>query len=189
MVSIERVKAVYSNKVAAKVDFLPDPATQINFEIDLKETAGEQRQSTSSFDQPYVVICPRNFSVKKSFASHHYSRTFDDGNYLKTLTNAISHLLKTTTYKIVFLPMNTISPDDDRVAISYILTQLQEEYGNRLDAINDQLHPFQVAEILRSATFAITVRFHAGVLSCSNGTPILSLAYDKKNLDISRFLK
>jgi polysaccharide pyruvyl transferase WcaK-like protein len=187
--SIERVKDVYGDVVIAKVGFLPDPATQIDSGALAPPAIADIANNIPIPEQPYVVLCPRDFSAKKSFSNHHYDLDFDVDKYLSQLSFCLKQLLETTEYQIVFLPMNVEAPDDDGVVASYLFSLYEESYRERMTVIDAQLHPVSVAKIFRDASFSITVRFHAGVLSCSNGTPMISLAYDKKNIDIAEVLE
>ena len=187
--SIAEVKHNYGNVVRGKIDFLPDPATQIDYDILVPQVSVDASSNISLPEAPYVVVCPRDFSADKSFSNHHYNQEFDSDRYLKLLALCIKQLLENTNYNIVFLPMNVQSPDDDTVISSYLYDLYKENFKHRMTVIKAQLHPASVIKIFRDASFSITVRFHAGVLSCSNGTPMISLAYDKKNIDISEVLE
>jgi len=187
--SIARVNEIYGDVVTGKIGFLPDPATQIDLAAIAAQVSGGTSSDISLPERPYVVVCPRDFSANKSFSNHHYNREFDSDKYLALLAFCVKKLLETTQYQIVFLPMNVESPDDDSAISSYLFDLYEKKYRQRMTVIEAQLHPVSVVKIFRDASFSITVRFHAGVLSCSNGTPMISLAYDKKNIDIAEVLE
>lgn len=187
--SIERVKEIYGDAVLGKVAFLPDPATQLDPGAVVPQAITDIADDIFIPERPYVVVCPRDFSAKKSFSNHHYNRDFDVDKYLSHLSFCLKQLLETTQYQIVFLPMNVEAPDDDSVVAASLFSLYEKNYRERMTVIGTQLHPVSVARIFRDASFSITVRFHAGVLSCSNGTPMISLAYDKKNIDIAEVLE
>lgn len=127
---------------------------------------------------PIVAICPHFFSTSDSYRVHHYE------DLSGKLINRYHHVLAKTAdwlafgYQVLFIPMNTEAPDDDRITIE-IVKSLMENYEN-CKVIHNQYGPRELAGIFNNCEMVLAVRLHGSVLASSVNTPIIAISYGPK---------
>jgi polysaccharide pyruvyl transferase WcaK-like protein len=132
-----------------------------------------------------LAICMRDFRAERSFQIHHYSRAFDDGTlarYHETAIRLAEHAIRAHDCNVVFCPMNTRPPDDDRRVMNEVRESISDpELKKRTTVITQQHGPRDMKAILGSMHAVVGVRFHSLVLAMSMSVPALAICYALKN--------
>jgi len=180
--SINRFISYFPKKEA---NILPDPAIQISRSKDIDSHIEIKKE------HKYVCICPRNFSAKEGFRSHHYDDAYNIhelSNYIRVLKDTTEWLIQEKGYRVIFLPMHIHDPDDDREIGKLIYSQINDDIRKQVTVIDKQFDPIIVKEIFKQMNFVIGVRFHSIVLASSSNVPVISIGYAKKNDAIMNFI-
>jgi polysaccharide pyruvyl transferase WcaK-like protein len=169
---------------------LPDPATQMT-PISDAEAEAELARMGATPGRPRVAICLRDFSAPSRFRSAHYSAAYTSGQreaLLSAMARLSTHLVGERGARVVFLPMNTKAPDDDRMPARDVVDRVTDR-GIRasLHVVQEQQGPRAVKGMLGRMDAVIGVRFHSLVLATSMGVPVYAVGYAPKNEAIMRF--
>jgi polysaccharide pyruvyl transferase WcaK-like protein len=136
-------------------------------------------------DARRVAICMRDFRSERKFQAHHYSSAFDGPareRYADVMRRIAEHLVRRHDADVVFCPMHTVAPDDDRRIMREVREAIADEsVRNRCTLLESQLGPREMQAILGSMYATIGVRFHSTVLSAAMGVPCLAVGYAPKN--------
>jgi len=129
-------------------------------------------------DGPLVAICPHFFSTDHPYRVHHYERfsreTVD--RYHQALAQAADWLANRG--RVLFVPLNTESPDDDRETICEARRLMS--HGNKCFAVERQLGPREITGILKLCDLVLATRLHAAVCATSVLTPTVAISYGPK---------
>lgn len=129
-------------------------------------------------DEPLIAICPHFFSSDHAYRVHHYER-FSEAQiecYHETLAQAADWL--SNQGQVLFVPLNTESPDDDRETIDLVRDRMV--HRARCHVIGQRHGPRQIAGIFKQCEFVLAVRLHAAVLASSVLTPTVAISYGPK---------
>jgi polysaccharide pyruvyl transferase WcaK-like protein len=186
-----RSETLLSRNHRAKVQILPDPASQIRTRGPERLQAFADKESIPISD-PWVVICPRSFSAARSFKEHHYGRDHTQNQlerYQEVLYELTRWLVGDLGYRAIFFPMHIHAPDDDRVVgYDVVRTISDQAILERTHVVAAQYGPLIAKAVFGHARYVIAVRFHAAVLATSSGTPVITIGYDRKNDAIMEFM-
>ncbi len=169
------------------VAFVPDPATR------LTPASGEEARALLAEqgiapDQKAIAICLRDFRAGQQFGMHHYDRQFSPReveNYLNATAQMVMTLLEKTDYTVLFLPMHTVRPDDDRIPPEMVAARLGTAADpKRVKVVTRQFQPREMKALLGLMDLVVGMRFHSLLLASSMGTPVVSLSYASKNESI-----
>jgi polysaccharide pyruvyl transferase WcaK-like protein len=142
--------------------------------------------------RPTVAISMRDFRSDRRFQKHHYSRSLSDDTlrrYRETFREIAECAVRDFDFDVVFLPMHTHAPDDDRRIMREVVEGIEdEESRSRCSVVMEQCGPREMKAILALMHATIGVRFHSLVLSASVGTPAFAFCYALKNREIMRGL-
>ncbi len=184
-----RSQASLRDLLSAEVDIrlLPDPATQMQA---ISASAAEaELAGYGAGDGLRIGICLRDLATSTSFQKSHYSSRFTPA-HIHHLTESLVRLcrvvIKKHHGKIVFFPMNTISPDDDRVPARAVVDRLGSA-GAHCHVVDRQYGPREMKGMLARMTAVVGVRFHSLVLAASAGVPTYALGYAPKNHAIMKY--
>jgi polysaccharide pyruvyl transferase WcaK-like protein len=137
-----------------------------------------------------VAICLRDFRANAAFQKHHYSRHFDAPTlkrYHQSIRDLAVHLVRNHDANVLFCPMHTNPPDDDRAVMRLVAESITDPgIRKRCIVMTQQQHPRDMKAILGSMYAAVGVRFHSLVLATSMNVPSLGVAYALKNNAILR---
>ena len=108
--------------------------------------------------------------------------------FLKAITELSKILVTRHGVHVLFLPMHTTSPDDDRVPAHLIKNRISDEkIKQNLHIIDEQYGPREAKGILGRMDAVIGVRFHSLVLSGSMGIPNYTVGSAPKNKAVMQF--
>jgi polysaccharide pyruvyl transferase WcaK-like protein len=171
-------------------DLLGDPAREVELYTDPvvafrqsltgplpDELEGLVRQ-VSECGIDVVAIFPRFLSSSHAYHVHHYeplaSETID--NYYRTLAHVCDRLGERAT--LLFLPMNTEDPDNDRVAINSVRDRMQPRLVPK--TIVGEITPGQIVPVLSSCRLVLGARLHSLVFAAVARTPMVAISYGPK---------
>lgn len=145
------------------------------FDLQNQKRAKDMLNRYSLNKNQYITIVP-------SGLTKHYCDDYND--YINEQINIISNLLNNKNLegkKIVLLP-HVLRPKsvDDRNIITDIMNRIDNNYCNRIIAIQDKMLPSEAREILGNGIFTITGRMHAAVSTFYMRKPAISLSYSVK---------
>ena len=169
---------------------LPDPAIMMRpIGVDQAET-----ELAALGLEPHakrVAVCLRDFTSPAQFQAAHYSARYTPGqvaNLLDSVAGLCSSLVKEQDTQVVFLPMNTQAPDDDRVPARTVRERIGEDaVRKRLFIADKQYGPREMKGLLGRMDAVLGLRFHSVVLSSSMNVPTYAIAYAPKNEAIMRY--
>ena len=79
----------------------------------------------------------------------------------------------------VFVPMNTVTPDDDRI-VSHMIME-RAEFGREVLLIDGEIFPRDVANVYSHCQAAFVARVHGSVTALLGRCPVLMYAFDLKH--------
>lgn len=169
------------------VEFLPDPATQMT-PIPSDQARGLLAQAGMRPNEKAIAICMRDFQAGREFEVHHYDRQVspsDVERYREAMVELVRTLLEKTDYRILFLPMHTVDPDDDRVPAVKVVERLGAAADRtRVSVIKHQYQPREMKGMLGLMDLVVGTRFHSLLLASAMGTPIISISHASKSESI-----
>jgi len=181
--------SVKDTAVADKLHLVPDMACAMK-PIKEPEAKGLLVAELGSINGPVLGICLRDFRASRRFQEHHYSRAYNSENlesYHRAAFAVARHAIERYNCKVVFFPMHTLAPDDDRRLAHEVYSQLKDVgLADSAHVVEHQYGPREMKGMLGVIDFLVGVRFHSVVLGISMGTPTLGFSYALKN---SAFLK
>jgi polysaccharide pyruvyl transferase WcaK-like protein/glycosyltransferase involved in cell wall biosynthesis len=164
---------------------LPDPGWQLRpappawAENEAAALAGPGRRG------PRVAICLRDLGSPSRFRESHFGRTYDPTEVTRLLSCVAElsvFLVKDHRAQVVFLPMHTESPDDDRVPARACARLISDASVRRRVRLAERPYgPREMKALLGAMDLVVGVRFHSLVLSASMGVPSYALGYASKN--------
>ncbi len=174
-------------KEIAPVAFVPDPATRLT-PVGSDEARALLAEQGVRPAQKSIAICLRDFRANRQFGIHHYDRQFSPPeveNYLKAMVQLVTTLLEQTDYTVLFLPMHTVQPDDDRIPANMVTERLGTAADpKRVKVVMRQFQPREMKAILGLMDLVVGMRFHSLLLASSMGTPVVSISHASKNESI-----
>lgn len=156
----------------------PDPAITLTPVEDNVLEKILDREGLGRLKKPVIGICLRNFITKGKFRVHHYKQ-FDDNNvenFKNVLAQIADHL--TTVGSVVFIPMHTIEPDDDRVIAQEVINRMKN--GSKVRKIDQQYRPQELIGLLSSLDLVVSARLHSLVLGSAVHVPVVGIGYGHK---------
>ena len=174
-------------KGTRSVAFIPDPATRLTPVSSEKARALLAEQGIGPC-QKAIAICLRDFRAGRQFGMHHYDRQFaprEVENYLNATAHMVTTLLEKTDYTVLFLPMHTVQPDDDRIPPEMVAERLGTAADpKRVKVVTRQFQPREMKALLGLMDLVVGMRFHSLLLASCMGTPVVSISYASKNESI-----
>jgi polysaccharide pyruvyl transferase WcaK-like protein len=170
---------------------LPDPGTQ------MRPAASSWAKDEAKFligngRGPRVAVCLRDLGSPSSFRAAHFGQSYspqDIARLLSAVAGLCTHLIEKHRARVVFLPMHTESPDDDRVPARDCARLIQDaKVLKRVHLVERQYGPREMKALLGSMDAVVGMRFHSLVLSASMGVPNYALGYAAKNAALMDFL-
>lgn len=166
---------------ATRWQIVPDPAFTLrsndgeNVSRLLKRIGWKSEQS-----RPLVALSPRLLRGKDGEAHIHYSPKSDADNQREVNSfAAVLDWLWENGYQPIFVPMNTVAPDDDRVASREIMARSQ--HGNQALLIDEEIFPRDVENVYKNCSAAFVARVHGSITAFLARCPMLMYAFDLKH--------
>jgi polysaccharide pyruvyl transferase WcaK-like protein len=172
-----------------RIRLLPDPAIRMT-PIAPHEAECELAALGLPATSRRVAICMRDFTSPPAFHAAHYSATFDSRqveSMIRALANVCTEVVDRHGAEVVFLPMNTEPPDDDRIPARQVCGAVDSQVRRRLHVVEKQYGPREMKGILGRMDAVLGIRFHSLVLSSSMGVPAYAIEYAPKNSAIMQF--
>ena len=137
--------------------------------------------------QIIIGISIRNLSSSHSIGSEHY-RTLTDkdiSRYQNAMVDAADFL--TTLGQVVFIPMHTVAPDDDREIAKVIISKMK--LSSKVKMISEQYSPSEVIGIVSKFSLLLGTRLHSVIFAAACNVPFVTIAYDHKLMGIAESFK
>lgn len=118
---------------------------------------------------PAALVC-RSLRSRHRYAAEHYNRKAPEQveRTLACFAAALDRLWEAGLTP-VFVPMNTVAPDDDREMARRVAARAR--YGRRARFVEAALRPAETAALLARCRALVTSRLHAAVLAAVAGVP------------------
>ena len=173
-----------------KVRLLPDPAIRMT-PIDIQQAESELAALGLPQGRRRAAVCLRDFTAPASFRAAHYSKTYDTSDIVQMIQAVADMCVKAVAQheaEIVFFPMNTKAPDDDREPARQVGMAVKDlEVRQHLHIAEKQYGPREMKGLLGRMDAVLGVRFHSLVLSSSMGVPAYAIDYAPKTSAIMEF--
>ena len=142
-----------------------------------------ERSGWTQNNKPLVALTPRTLRTADGEAETHYTLASKDQfqKEIDTYTAVLDWLWE-HGYQPVFVPMNTVDPDDDRYASRMIMDQAK--YGRHALIIDEEIYPRVAAGIYQQCHLSFVSRVHGSILSFKAGCPVVMYAFDQKHIGI-----
>jgi polysaccharide pyruvyl transferase WcaK-like protein len=171
---------------AADVRLLPDPGLRLDaIGADEAEALLAPRMPTEG--GPRVAIAMRDFSSPAQFRRAHYNAAFPAEtvtDYIDKVAEVVTLLVRRRAARVMFLPMNTVAPDDDRAPAHAVMARLPGDVHARVQIWDTQPSARVAKGLLGRMDLVISTRFHALVLATGMCVPTISIGYAPKNAAI-----
>lgn len=164
-----------------------DPGFAINFNISDGINIIKKYVKPSN-KRPLVALSPRRLYIDEKEAKTHYN--LNSHKYYQQEIDcfvAAHDWLWENGYQPIFIPMNTIAPDDDRLAASDI--RAKSKYGQKSIVIEDALRPRSVPGIYQQCHVSFVARVHGSITSYLGGCPTMMFAFAPKNKGVMELME
>jgi len=164
-----------------------DPGFTLEFEddstgIEMLKNIGWQPNS-----RPLVALTPRKLRIADGEAETHYTIKTPKQYQQKIECFVAAHdWLWENGYQPIFVPMNTVPPDDDRLAAKDIIAQAK--YGEHALVIEESLRPRIVPGIYRQCQVSFVARVHGSITSMLGNCPMMMYAFAPKHSGIMEMM-
>jgi len=169
---------------------LPDPAIRMA-PIEAQQAEAELAALGLPQGTRRAAICLRDFTAPASFRAAHYSKTYDTSTIAQMIQAVADMCVKAVAQleaEIVFFPMNTKAPDDDREPARQVCAAVKDStVCQHLHIAEKQYGPREMKGLLGRMDAVLGARFHSLVLSSSMGVPTYAIDYAPKTLAIMQF--
>jgi len=143
------------------------------------------KEGLSNLRKPLIGICLRPM-LADSFHIHHYQLFSEEEikHFKQTLVRISDYL--TTIGTVVFVPMHTVTPDDDREFAQEIIGRMQN--SSAVKSIKNSYSPQENKGILSKLNLVLGVRLHALILASSANVPVIAINYGHKTSGLMELL-
>lgn len=140
----------------------------------------ERAEWSSRVSRPLVALTPRTLRGNDGEAHTHYSPAlFSDSQKEIEVFSAVVDWLWEHGYQPIFVPMNTVAPDDDRLAFHEIIGKAK--FGSFALLVDEQIYPRDAANVYSYCEAAFVARVHGAVMAFLGRCPVLMYAFDLKH--------
>ncbi len=139
-----------------------------------------------SESRPLIGITTRKISSSHSYRSEHYRQLSDKDiiKFQECIAKAADFL--TTLGRVVFIPMHTVDPDDDRKMATAIINKMS--HTSEVKLISKQYSPAEIMGMIARCSFLLGTRVHSIILAAASNVPFVVGAYDLKLVGIAESL-
>mgnify|MGYP002512762243 CR=1 FL=1 len=115
-------------------------------------------------------------------------KSYED--YVKQFAEFARYLIETENDNIVFMPMGSMPPCDDRIVMKDVVDYLHNKSidTSNVFLMSDIADPRIMTSIMAEAKAVITTRFHGLVYATSQNIPAIAVAYTTKYYDYYNYL-
>lgn len=134
-------------------------------------------------DRSLVALTPRTLRPADGEAETHYSpRTREQFQKEIDVYAAVLDWLWEQGYQPIFVPMNTVAPDDDREASRIILEKAR--HGAQALIVDEEIYPRLAAALYSHCRASLVSRVHGSIMSFKANCPVVMYAFDQKHVGI-----
>lgn len=142
----------------------------------------------SSNKRPLVALTPRKLRSFEKEAETHYTLRSPELYQQEIDCFVAAHdWLWENGYQPIFIPMNTVAPDDDREAAIDI--RAKAKYGQHSIIVEDALRPREVPGIYQQCYVSFVARVHGSITSYLGGCPVMMFAFAPKHEGIMELME
>ena len=123
---------------------------------------------------PKIMICVRHWFDKGFYIENQKANK----NFINSLSIAADFLIEHYNATVDFIPMRTITDDDDGIVARQILSQMK--YKNKTWVCSVVAKPREFIEMLKKYSLIIGMRLHSLILATSAGIPVIGFEYMPK---------
>jgi polysaccharide pyruvyl transferase WcaK-like protein len=158
------------------------------FSLDYDINQGQQillRNGWQEDDRPLAALTPRTLRMPDGESETHYRlhRADEYERELNSFTATLDWLWE-KGFQPVFIPMNTVAPDDDLLAAREIISR--SKYGQFALLIDEVLRPREVPGIYAQCQISYVARVHGSICSFLANTPMMMFAFASKHKGIMK---
>ncbi len=134
-------------------------------------------------ERPLIALTPRTLSGSDNIKENHYSTQSED-DYLREIScfAGVLDWCWENSYQPVFVPMNTVGADDDRIAAR--LCMQTAKHGNKALLIDKEVRPGEAPLIYGQCEASFVARVHGSVTSVLGKCPLVMYAFQPKHSGI-----
>ena len=155
-----------------------------------KEPALEflRRAGYQTSSRPLVALTPRTLHGRNRDAETHYQvKTPEQSQKEIDFYTVVLDWLWEHGFQPVFIPMNTFTPDDDRIAVAQTIQAAR--YGEQALQIQEEVPSRMVPPIYGECSFSVVSRVHGSITSFIGNCPPLMCAFDLKHRGIMESIR
>ena len=147
-----------------------------------------RRAGIDDRERPLAALTPRTLRLGQREAETHYriSSAAPLHKEIELYAAALDWLWE-HGYQPVFVPMNTVPPDDDRIAAGMIAQEA--EFGSQAKWIEAAIPPPAAPGIYAACAMALVSRVHGSVAAAMGGCPLAVYAFSPKQLGMMAALQ
>jgi polysaccharide pyruvyl transferase WcaK-like protein len=133
--------------------------------------------------RPLIGITIRSLSSSLPFRREHYRQLSDEDiiRYRQCMVKVGDFL--TTLGRVVFIPMHTIDPDDDREMAKLIVSKMN--FKSEISIISKQYSSTEIMGVIASCSFLLGTRIHSIIAAAASNVPFVGVAYGSKLFGIT----
>jgi len=149
------------------------------------ETAAEiiTRSGFREAERPLVALTPRTLRGRDGDAQKHYNvKTQSEYELEIACFSAALDWLWEHGYQPILVPMNTVAPDDDRIAARLIVQQARN--GAYAMSVDEEIRPRMAPAIYRHCHASFVARVHGAITSMVANCPVMMYAFAPKHAGI-----
>ena len=172
-----------SCKVKSPMHLVGDPVFWLEPAGDERVDEMIQRAGLRDPTRPLVALTPRTLRSRDGDAETHY-RPKTQAQFdleIQCFTTAVDWLWE-HGYQPMFISMNTVAPDDDRIAAREIIQCAR--HGKDALLVDEEIRPRLAPNFYRRCEFSFVARVHGSVTSAVGGCPVMMYAFAPKHAGI-----
>lgn len=133
--------------------------------------------------RPLVALTPRTLRPADGEAETHYTPKTSQ-QYQKEIDvyAAVLDDLWERGFQPIFVPMNTVAPDDDREASRCIMQKAR--HGAQALIVDEEIPPRLAAAVYAHCRASLVSRVHGSIMSFKANCPVVMYAFDQKHVGI-----
>jgi len=137
--------------------------------------------------RPLIGITIRSLSSSHPYRREHYRQlsSKDIFKVQESVARAADFLTKIG--QVVFIPMHTVDPDDDRSMAKAIIRKMKK--SSEVNVISKQYSPAEIMGVISRCSFFFGTRTHSIILAAASNVPFVIGVFDLKLVGIAKSLK
>jgi len=143
------------------------------------------RSGLRDYCRPLVAFTPRTLRGREKEAQTHYNEKTPQQfeREIDCFATALDWSWK-KGYQPVFIPMNSVPPDDDRIASRLVIEHAK--YGDKALLIDEEVWPRIAPALYRRCHFSFVARVHGSITSAVGKCPVMMYAFAPKHAGIMK---